>query len=77
MKISQYCSVFVYLFFFTLSQLIESQQLVHDLRLQFGTLQGSHREAVDQLSEKSKQLVMLKAEVERINSQNSSMAEEV
>jgi predicted nuclease with TOPRIM domain len=58
-------------------QLVENQQLVHDLRLQLGTLQGNHRETLDQLSEKSKQIVLLKAELERISNQNSSMAEEV
>jgi hypothetical protein len=56
---------------------VESQQQVLDLRLQLGTLQGNHRETLDQLSEKSKQVVLMKAELERISSQNSSMAEEV
>jgi hypothetical protein len=58
-------------------QLVESQQTVHDLRLQLGTLQGSHKETVDQLNERSKQAVMLKTEVDRLTHQNASMAEEV
>jgi hypothetical protein len=58
-------------------QLVDSQQLVHDLRLQLGTLQGNHRETSDQLSEKSKQVVTLKTELDRLSNQGSSMAEEV
>jgi hypothetical protein len=58
-------------------QLVESQQLVHDLRLQLGTLQGNHRETMDQLSEKSKHVVTLKMELDRVSNQTSSMAEEV
>ena len=50
---------------------------MHDFRTQLNSLQASHREAEDRLNEKSKQLILTKAEVEKISKQNASMAEEV
>ena len=58
-------------------QLIESEQSIHDLHIQLSTAHSSSREIADQLGEKTSQLVLLKAELERVSLQNSSMAEEV
>ena len=58
-------------------QLIESEQSVRDLHVQLSTARSSSREIAGQLSEKSSQLVLLNAELERVSLQNSSMAEEV
>ena len=57
--------------------MVDSQQLVHDLRVQLTSLQAGHKETQDQLSDRSKQVVMLKTEMERLSQQNTSMAEEV
>ena len=49
----------------------------NDLKIQLTTLQGNHKELLDQLSDKSKQLVTFKSDVDRINQQNHSLADEL
>ena len=66
--------------FFNISlmlQLLEAQQQVHDLKVQLTTLQSNHKETFEQLSDKSKLIVALKSELDRISQQNHSMSEEV
>ena len=58
-------------------QLTESEQAIRDLHVQLNSALSSSREIANQLTEKSSQLVLVKAELERVSLQNSSMAEEV
>ena len=56
---------------------MEMAQAVHDLTAQLTTLQGNHKETVDQLSAKTRQVVALRNDTERATQQNESMADEV
>ena len=59
------------------SQLVENEQRVADLRVQLATVQGNHKESMDQLSDKSRHVVGLKTDLDRSQQQNQAMAEEV
>lgn len=56
---------------------MEGQQLANDLKAHLTSLQGNHKETLDQLGEKSKQVVVLKTELDRVGHQNLAMSEEV
>ena len=58
------------------SQLVDREQQVADQEVQLTTVQGNHKEAMDQLAEKSRQFVALKTDLDRTNQQNHAMAEE-
>jgi len=57
--------------------LVDSERLVLDLRSRLSAAEASNREITNQLGDTSKQLVLVNAELERVDLQNSSMAEEV
>ena len=54
-----------------------SEQQVADLRVQVTTTQGNHKESMDQLADRGKQIVALKMEQDRLGQQNQTMQEEV
>lgn len=54
-----------------------SEQRLHDIKIQLATLQGNHKETLEQLCEKSKLSAGLKNELERTYQQNQAMAAEV
>ena len=54
-----------------------SEQQVADLRVQVTTTQGNHKESMDQLADRGKQIVSLKMEQDRLGQQNQTMQEEV
>ncbi len=56
---------------------MEYQQEAQELRLQLTTLQGQHKETVEQLTEKSKHLLSAKTDMDHTSQQNHAMAEEV
>ena len=58
-------------------QLVDREQQVADQKVQLTTVQGNHKEAMDQLAEKSRQFVALKTDLDRTNQQSHAMAEEV
>ena len=58
-------------------QLLSSQQSGHDSAAQLAGLNAQHKEAMEQLSERSKAAAQLKADVDRLTHQNSQMAQEV
>lgn len=60
-----------------LLQLMDNEQRVHDLKVQLTTVQGNHKESMDQLGEKSRLVASLKTEVAKLQQQNQSMTEEV
>ncbi len=47
------------------------------MRVQLTTVQGNHKEAMDQLAERGKQIVALKTDLDHMNQQNHAMAEEI
>ena len=59
------------------SQLVDREQQVADQKVQLTTVQGNHKEAMDQLTEKSRQVAALKTDLDRTNQQSHGMAEEV
>ena len=59
------------------SQLVDREQQVADQKVQLTTVQGNQKEAMDQLTEKSRQVATLKTDLDRTNQQNHAMAEEV
>lgn len=61
----------------THTNMVESQQSEHDLKAQLHGLQANHSETVDQLGDRTKTSVSLKAELDRLNQQNTQMAHEV
>ena len=58
-------------------QLVDSEQKVADMRVQLTTVQGNHKESMDQLRDKSRQVVVLKTDLDRTQQQNQAMADEV
>jgi len=56
---------------------MESEQVAHEARVQLTTLQGHHKESMEQLSERSRQLAAHKTELARMQQQNVSMRDEV
>ena len=58
-------------------QLLENEQRVHDLKVQLTTLQGNHKESMEQLGDKSQQVAILKTEISRIQQQNNAITDEV
>ena len=56
---------------------MESEQACHDARVQLTTVQGHHKEGMEQLSERSRQLAAHKTELARMQQQNISMRDEV
>ena len=59
------------------TKMCEGDQEVNDLRLQLTTLQGGHKESMDHLSEKSRQVVALKTDLDHTLQQNQAMAHEI
>ena len=45
--------------------------------MQLTTLQGNHKESMEQLGDKSQQVAMLKTEMSRLNQQNQVITDEV
>ena len=58
-------------------QLLENEQRVHDLKVQLTTLQGNHKESMEQLGDKSQQVAILKTEISRLQQQNNAITDEV
>ena len=58
-------------------QLLENEQRVHDLKVQLTTLQGNHKESMEQLGDKSQQVAILKTEISRVQQQNNAITDEV
>ena len=58
-------------------QLLENEQKVHDLKVQLTTLQGNHKESMEQLGDKSQQVAILKTEMSRLQQQNQVITDEV
>ncbi len=56
---------------------MDREQQVADQKVQLTTIQGNHKEAMDQLAEKSRQVAALKTDLDRVKQKNHSMAEEV
>ena len=56
---------------------MENEQRLHDLKVQLTTVQGNHKESMEQLGEKSQQVAMLRTELSRMQQQNQAMADEV
>ena len=56
---------------------MEQEQRTHDLKVQLTTVQGHHKESMDQLSENSRQLAALKTDCHKSQQQNSALTEEV
>ena len=56
---------------------MDREQQVADQKVQLTTVQGNHKEAMDQLAEKSRQVAALKTDLDRVKQKNHSMAEEV
>jgi len=56
---------------------MSSEQECHDLKVQLTTVQGHHKEAMDQLAEKSKQLASNKVQLERALQEDSDLSQEV
>jgi chromosome segregation ATPase len=57
--------------------LLDNEQRVHDLKVQLTTVQGHHKESMDQLGEKSRQVAALKTDLAKGQQQNQSMNDEV
>ena len=60
-----------------LLQLMESEHMAHDMRVQLTTVQGHHKEGMEQLCERSRQLAAHKTELARMQQQNITMRDEV
>jgi hypothetical protein len=58
-------------------KLMDQEQRTHDLKVQWTTVQGHHKESMDQLSENSRQLAALKTELHKSQQQNQALTEEV
>ena len=58
-------------------QLVDCEQKVADMKVQLAMVQGNHKEAMDQLADKSRQVVALRTDLDRTQQQNHTMAEEV
>lgn len=56
---------------------MDSQQQIHDLKVQLATLQGNHKETMDQLGEKSRMVVSFRTELDKSGRQNENLTEEV
>ena len=56
---------------------MDQEQRTHDLKVQWTTVQGHHKESMDQLSENSRQLAALKTELHKSQQQNQALTEEV
>lgn len=57
-------------------QMMESEQTVHNLRIQLTAVQGHHKESMEQLGDRSRNLAALKTELARMQQQNASMNDE-
>ena len=58
-------------------QLMESEHATHELRVQLTTVQGHHKEGMEQLGDRSRQLAAHKSELARMQQQNIAMRDEV
>ena len=56
---------------------MENEQKVHDLKVQLTTVQGHHKESMDQLGEKSRHLAALKTDLAKSQQQNQALSDEV
>lgn len=56
---------------------MENEQRLHDLKVQLTTVQGHHKESMDQLGEKSRQVAALKTDIAKLQQQNQGMNEDV
>lgn len=54
-----------------------SEHAAHDLHVQLTTVQGHHKESMEQLGEKARHLATIKTELSRMQQQNLSMRDEV
>ena len=59
------------------TELVDTEQRAKDLKVQLTSLQANHQETMEQLGEKSRLVVSLKTELDRMQQQNQSMADEV
>lgn len=58
-------------------QLMQNEERLHDMKVQLTTVQGNHKESMEQLGEKSQQVAMLKNEISRMSQQNQSLSDDV
>lgn len=63
--------------YFCTFQLLENEQRVHDLKVQLTTVQGHHKESMDQLGDKSRQVAALKTDLAKSQQQTQSLTDEV
>lgn len=56
---------------------MEADAKIHELKVQLTTVQGNHKESMEQLTEKSRLLATIKTETAKLSQQNNSMKEEV
>ena len=59
------------------SELVSQEQSVYDLRAQVTSVQGNHKEAIEQLQERTHQLAVTKNDMTRVQQQGHAMAQEV
>ena len=59
------------------SELVSQEQSVYDLRVQLTSIQGNHKEAMEQLQERTHQLAVTKNDMTRVQQQGHAMAQEV
>lgn len=56
---------------------MQNEERLHDMKVQLTTVQGNHKESMEQLGEKSQQVAMLKNEISRMSQQNQSLSDDV
>lgn len=56
---------------------MDNEERLHDMKVQLTTVQGNHKESMEQLGDKSQQVAMLRTEISRTQQQNQAMSEDV
>ena len=56
---------------------MQNEERLHDMKVQLTTVQGNHKESMEQLGEKSQQVALLKNDMSITQQQNQSLSDEV